>query len=264
MKLPSSVSSRFLALGLLAGAGLFVASSASASTHVGVGVSVGVPIDNGRGYLGINVGGSDYYGRGYRHGGYYRGGYAPYIYRGHYGYRGPYYRTLPRYYTRVYVGDVLYYRANDIYYRPYEDGYVVVDAPVYTNTRVIERRVAVPADSTVVVDPNQEIGAPATNAPAAAPSAPYPDQFQVVWLGDVQYQYDKGQFFRKTAEGLVWSEPPYGAMAKKLPPDAKSVWYEQNEFWTVDGVFFRKTPDGYKVVEQPWQSAPPAPPSGKQ
>jgi hypothetical protein len=271
MKILSSVTSRIVALAIVVGGGAFAATSAYAGrTHVDFGVSLGIPIDHGRGYVGINVGHHDYrYGRqyGYRHG--YRGGYVPYYYRGRPYYHGGFYRALPRHYTRVYVGDVLYYRANDIYYRPYDDGFVIVDSP-YTTTRVIERRVAVPVQERVVVDPSQEIGSSGAVSSATttstAPATPYPDQFQVVWLGDVQYQYDNGQFFRKTADGLVWSEAPYGATCKQLPPDAKSVWYQENEFWSVDGVFFRKTPDGYRVVQQPWTNAPApaAPKSGRQ
>jgi hypothetical protein len=265
MKILSSVTSRIVALALVVGGGVFAASQAHASrTHVDFGVSLGIPIDHGRGYVGINLGGHDHYRYGhrygYRHG--YRGGYVPYYYRGRPYYHGGFHRHLPRHYTRVYVGDVMYYRSNDIFYRPYDDGYVIVDSP-YTTTRVIERRVAVPAQEEVVVDPSREIGASSTTAPSApstsaVPSAPYPDQFQIVWLGDVQYQYDNGQFFKKTADGLVWTEAPFGATCKQLPPDAKSVWYQENEFWTVDGVFFRKTPDGYRVVQQPWANAPAA------
>lgn len=260
MKILSSVTSRILTLTLVVGGGAVAASTAHASrTHLDFGVSLGIPIDHGRGYVGINVGGHDHGRYGYRRGGYHHRYHSPYMYRGRHHYHGGFYRMLPRFHSRVYFGDVLYYRANDVFYRPYDDGYVIVDPPyTTTTTRVIERRVAVPSTQ---VDTTQEIGAPTGSTAASTPSTPYPDQFQIVWLGDVQYQYDKGQFFKKSADGLVWSEPPYGAISKQLPPDAKSVWFQEIEFWTVDGVYFRKTPDGYKVVPEPWSAQAPAAPA---
>jgi hypothetical protein len=96
---------------------------------------------------------------------------------------------------------------------------------------------AQPSSSTVIGEP-----APAVEKPE-----------ETVWVGDVQYQFKDGQFFKKTAEGLMWTEAPLGAVAKGLPADSKSIWYQDVEYFECDDVYFRKTADGYKVVPAPWK-----------
>jgi len=120
--------------------------------------------------------------------------------------------------VRVYVGSDIYYRYGDVYYRPYDRGYIVVDAP------------------NVVVPPT-----------VAA------EQYQSVWVGENEFLFRDGQFFRRTAEGMVWMPAPVGAVTKVLPRDAESVWHQEVEYFDCDGVLFKKTPEGYRVVEAPWK-----------
>ena len=225
MKFISLVRVRHLLVGL-AGFSCCWLAEARAETHVSVGVSVGVPLPHG--YAEVSAGRDRYY---YHRGTFYR--------PGNYGYqvirapRGCVVRELPPRYSRVYFGSSLFYRYDNVYYQSCTDGYVVVDPP---STTVVH----VPAPATVV------------------PSAPAPaktDDYQSAWVGDVEYQFKDGQFFKRTSEGLVWAPAPLGAVTKLLPGDARSVWYEDIEYFDCDDVYFRKTPDGYKVIEAPWKKA---------
>ncbi|WP_052361677.1 DUF6515 family protein [Geminisphaera colitermitum] len=145
--------------------------------------------------------------------------------------------VLPPRYARVYVGNTFYYRYDDIYYQQVSNGYMVVAAP-----------------APVVVNP-----APATQVVVSQPATPAPvvkmaEGAQSVWVGDVEYLFKDGQFFRKTKDGLIWSEAPMGAITRTLPLDATSVWYQDIEYFECDNIYFRKTPDGYKVVTAPWKT----------
>ena len=222
---------------LLAVTGLspFLLSASNASTHVNVGVNVGIPLPHG--YAEVSVGRDHYY---YHRGTFYR--------PGHHGYqvvrapRGCIVRELPPRYSRVYFGTSLYYRYDNVYYQSCPDGYIVVDPP---STTVV--RVAAPAPAVAVASPGPAKG----------------DDYQSAWVGDVEYLFKDGQFFKRTSEGMVWAEAPVGAVTKSLPGDARSVWYEEIEYFECDDVYFRKTPDGYKVIEAPWKKAEPAPAPAK-
>lgn len=228
MNLISAVSTRVLFLGITSFSFLGLAES-RAATHVSVGVNVGVPLP--RGYAEVSVGRDRYY---YHRGTFYRPGRHGYqVVRAP---RGCVVRELPPRYSRVYVGGSLFYRYDNVYYRSSPDGYVVVDPP-----------------STVVV----QVPAPASSATTTVAPAKE-DDYQSAWVGDVEYQFKDGQFFKRTSEGLVWAEAPLGAITKTLPGDARSVWYEDIEYFECDDVYFRKTPDGYKVIEAPWKKGEPA------
>jgi hypothetical protein len=225
---------RFLALAL-AGMGAVAGPAARAGQQVDVGVSIGVPFRHG--YAVVSVGPERYY---YHRGVFYRPGRHGYVVvRAP---RGAIVRELPPFHSRVYVGNAVYYRYGDVFYQPCPEGFVVVDSPLV---------VTIPPSTAVVRQ-----APPATASAAAAPpapAAPVGDDFQTVWVGDVQYQFRDGQFFKKTADGLVWAEAPVGAITKTLPPDARSVWYQDIEYFECDDVYFRKTPEGYKVVLAPWK-----------
>jgi hypothetical protein len=209
----------------LAGAGTLASTAAArAESHLDVGLSVGVPLPHG--YAEVSVGRDRYY---YHRGVFYRPG--PHGYFVARAPRGAIIRDLPPFYSRVYIGGGIFYRYGDVYYQSCPGGYVVVDPP-----------------GTVVVS-----SAPATTV-TAVPTAPgKSDDYQSVWVGDVEYRFKDGQFFKNTSEGLVWAPAPQGAITKTLPNDARSVWYQDIEYFECDEVYFRKTPDGYKVVEAPWK-----------
>jgi len=178
-----------------------------------VRVGVNVGIPLPSGYLEVRVGHERYY---THRGVFYRS--TPHGYIVCPAPRGAVLRGLPAYCTRVYVGDVVYYRYGDVYYQPYEHGYIVVDAP----------KVVVP--------------------PTVAN-----EEYQSVWVGENEFLFRDGQFFRRTAEGMVWTPAPMGAVTKVLPRDAQSVWHQEVEYFDCDGVLFKKTPEGYRVVEAPWK-----------
>ena len=233
MNFISSSSARVLLLGVTAFGFLGTAES-QASTHVSVGVDVAVPLPHG--YAEVSVGRDRYY---YHRGTFYRPGRHGYqVVRAP---RGCIVRELPPRYTRVYIGGSLFYRYDNVYYRSCPDGYVVVDPP-----------------STVVV----QVPAPGTGTPVAAAPAKA-DDYQSAWVGDVEYQFKDGQFFKRTSEGLIWVEAPVGAITKTLPGDVRSVWYEDVEYFECDDVYFRKTPDGYKVIDVPWKKVEAAPAPAK-
>ncbi|QYM78417.1 hypothetical protein K0B96_14095 [Horticoccus luteus] len=209
---------------LVFGISAAVVAATSAHAEVRARVKVGIGLPNG--FAEVHVGKDRYFehrGTFYRPGP--RGGYvvvrAP---------RGAIVHTLPPRYVRIYLGNTVYYRYDDVYYRPVAGGYVIVDAPT----------------TTVVTTPAPTTPAPAVNATPA-------DDYQSVWVGPNEYLFHDGQFFRKTPDGLVWMEAPMGALTKTLPADAQSVWYQDVEYFECDNVYFRKTPDGYKVVETPWK-----------
>lgn len=223
MNLLRSASSRAVLLALAAGGMLGAANLAKAESHVGIGLSVGIPLPHG--YAEVNVGRDHYY---YHRGVFYRPGpHGYYVVRAP---RGGIVHELPPYYSRVYIGGSVYYRYGDVYYQTAPGGYVVVDPP-----------------STVVVSSPT----PTTQPPAAGPEKG--EDYQSVWVGDTEYQFKDGQFFKRTPEGMVWSPAPTGAITKSLPNDARSVWYQDIEYFESDDVYFRKTPDGYRVVEAPWK-----------
>ena len=230
MNLISSVTSRILFIGV-AGFSCLSFSEARAATHVSVGIGIPLP----HGYAEVSVGRDQYY---YHRGTFYRPGRHGYeVVRAP---RGCIVRELPPRYSRVYFGSTLYYRYDNVYYQSCPDGYVVVDPP---STRVVQ------------------VAAP-TAAPAS-PAAAKEDDYQSAWVGDVEYLFKDGQFFKRTSEGLVWAEAPLGAVTKTLPGDARSVWYEEIEYFECDDVYFRKTPDGFKVIEAPWKKVEPTAAPGK-
>lgn len=190
------------------------APGARADGHVGVSVGFRLP----HGFAEISVGPDRYY---VHRGVYYR--------RGPHGYvvvrapRGAVIRALPPHPVRIYVGGSWYYRCGDVYYTTVPGGYTVVEPPV-----------------TVV-----------QSAPPPAPEPAAPPQ--TIRVGGVDYVFKDGQFFQPTDDGLVWVEPPLGAVTKTLPADAQSVWYQQVEYFECDDVYFQKTPDGYKVIVAPWK-----------
>lgn len=203
----------------------------SSGSSVNVSVGVGTP----GGFVQVSYGKNNYY---YNRGVFYQPWSQGYrVVRPPYGCVVP---ALPPRYARVYVGGVFYYRYDDIYYQQVNNGYMVVATPVVTTSPVA---VTVPATQVVVAQP-------ATPAPAVKIT----EGAQSVWVGDVEYLFKDGQFFRKTKDGLIWSEAPLGAVTRTLPPDATSVWYQDVEYFECDNIYFRKTPDGYKVIIAPWKT----------
>jgi hypothetical protein len=191
---------------------------AQARSDVHVGFSIGTRLPHG--YVRVNVGHDPYY--------YYRG---TYYHRGPRGYvvvrapRGAHIRDLPYGYVRVVVGNQVYYRYDDVYYRPWHDEFIVVDPP----TEVVH-----------VAPPPSEVSS-----------------YLSVWDGDTEYLFKDGQFFRKGPDGLVWKEPPYGAVSKDLPSNAVSVWYKDDEYFTSGGAYFKHVERGFRVVPAPWAEGTP-------
>jgi hypothetical protein len=204
-----------LSLAVLCGAlALAAALPARADARVNVGVSVGFRLPHGA--VEVHVGRDRYY---THRGVYYRQGpHGYYVVRAP---RGVVVRELPPRYVRIHAGGRVYYRYGDVYYERAPGGYVVVDAP-----------------TTVV----RELPPPTAD-----------DGYQSVWVGEKEYKFHDGQFFKPTADGLVWVEAPLGAITRNLPADARSVWHQEIEYFESDDVYFRKTPEGYKVVEAPWK-----------
>jgi len=232
MNQPSSSSFRVL-LPALAGAALLFGASSLRAAHderdhdhdhdrgpdVRVGVSLGIPLPHG--YAEVRVGHDNFY---YHRGMYYRNG--PHGYYVVHAPLGARIRELPPYCSRIFIGGLWYWRYDDVYYRAYDDGYVVVESPVVVG---------------------------ATTATVAAPPPPAPVIEQSVWVGDKELIFKNGQFFRKTPDGLVWVEAPLGAITRTLPADATSVWYQGTEYFECDEVYFVKTPNGYEVIHAPWK-----------
>ncbi|MDD2762631.1 MAG: DUF6515 family protein [Opitutaceae bacterium] len=196
----------------LAGTAVVASTPLRADSRVDVGVALGIPLPHG--YLDVRVGREHYY----THRGvfYRRGPHGLMVVRAP---RGAIIRALPPHCARIHVGNVVYYRYADVYYQAVPQGYAVVDAPAVVHV---------------------------------PPPPPPAVEYQSVWVGDAEFLFKDGQFFRKTPEGLVWMEAPLGAITPALPSDATSVWYQDNEYFECDNVYFRKTPEGYKVVPSPF------------
>lgn len=187
--------------------------------------------------IGLSSGGFDRWSLGVGRS-YHRPYYGPRFYPGYY------VRHLPNYHRRVVYDSNVYFVADDVYYRPYDSGYVVVERPVIVERPASTVRYEVTDDG---VNPNQEIGAP----------KPLPEYISV-WQGEQELRLIDGEFFKPTANGLVWVSTPVGAVSDVLPIGAQVVWHEDVEYFRFDGAVFRKTPDGYKVVAAPWGDAAPA------
>jgi hypothetical protein len=203
--------------------GLVALSPAHAETRIGVGVSIGMSLP--RDHVKVRVGRDDYY---YHRGVFYR--------PGRHGYyvvsapRGAFIRELPPRYVRVYTRGGIYYRYGDTYYQPSRGGYIVVDAPPVVVTR--------------------PIGSDAPPPPPPPPNGGY----QEIRVGDVDYSFNDGQFFRRTPDGLEWTPAPLGAVIRALPADARTVWYQDQEYFECEDVYFRRVPEGFRVVEAPWRA----------
>ncbi len=211
--------SRFVLGGIAAAAGL-IAPEAQARTNVSVGISLGTswPHSHPAPYCAPVV----------------QRPYCPPP-------RGCFVRELPRSCVSVSFGRSVYYRYENVYYQPCSTGYVVVEPPpptvIYTNPAPVYQ-VVNPAPAPVVVQ-------------APAPAAP---DYHAIWVGNVEYEIRDGQFFRRTYEGSVWSEPPFGAITSMLPVGHKSVWFKEVEYFECESTYYRKTPEGYKVIPAPWKS----------
>lgn len=193
-------------------------------------LNISLGLGSPSGFLQISYGKDNYY---YNRGVFYQPGAQGYrVVRPPHGCVVP---ALPPRHTRVYIGGVFYYRYDDIYYRQVDNGYMVVTTPIVSTTTLVT---------------TAPVAQPTTTAPAVAVT----EGTQSVWVGDVEYLFKDGQFFRKTKDGLIWSEAPLGAITRTLPSDATSVWYQDVEYFECDNIYFRKTPDGYKVVTAPWKT----------
>ncbi len=194
--------------------GAAVILSSESKAEPRVDVGVSVGIPLPRGYVDVTVGREHFY---VHRGVFYR--------RARHGFvvvrapRGAVLRVLPPRCERIHVNNVVYFRFGDVYYRAVPHGYIVVDPP-----------------ATMVVPP-----------------APPADEYQSVWVGRAEYLFKDGQFFRKTPEGLVWTEAPMGAVTRTLPSDATRVWYRDVEYFDCDDVYFRRVAEGYRVVPVPWR-----------
>lgn len=170
--------------------------------------------------------------------------------------RGHVVRYLPSSSVCVTYGTSVYYRCDNVYYQPCSTGYIIVEPPptiIYTSPAPVVYTTPAPVIYTPPAPVYQVVSQPAPT-PVAAPapvqvSAP---AYRAIWVGPVEYEIRDGQFFRRTYEGAVWTEPPYGAVTQMLPVGHKSVWFKGVEFFECDKTYYRKTPEGYKVVPAPW------------
>ncbi len=194
----------------------------AAKTDVSIGVNIGMRLPNGA--VKLKVGKNDYH---YHDGRYYRK-----TNRGHVVVRAPrgaVIHRLPRGYTTVVLGGRTYFRFDGVYYTRNPYGYIVVDAPTVVHVKE-------------------------TSSEVVSTKSAAPEQVSV-WLDDSEFLLMDGQFFRKSPDGLVWIEPPYGALSNELPQGTKSIWYKEIEYFEHKKVYLRKTPDGYEVIPAPWAEA---------
>ena len=124
------------------------------------------------------------------------------------------------------------------YSQPVAYGYpVVTQQVVYSQPVVVEAPVAEMPPPVIIQVPNR-----------AEPPAPTPP---TTTTGEIVRK--DGQYFRKTAQGLVWIEAPAGSPIAALPKDAISVWYQGVEYFESRETYYRRTTDGYEVVPAPWR-----------
>ena len=131
---------------------------------------------------------------------------------------------LPPGYTSIYAPNGYLYLHDDIYYRDTLAGYEVVQPPV------IEKMAA----------------------EEPLPSESVSEAFLTFHLEEEVYLYRDGQFFVEEERGLVWVDPPIGAVSDTLPPGSQSIWYQEIQYFEFRGTFLLETPEGYQVVEPPW------------
>jgi hypothetical protein len=139
--------------------------------------------------------------------------------------------TLPIGTVNVTVGGTLYYRHGGAFYRPARNGYVVVEPP----------------PSLVVVESQPP---PPASTPPQVISSPAP-QYVSVWVGDHEYLFRDGVFYKNAPEGLRPVEAPVGVVLSTLPAGSLDMWIGENEYFYCKSTFYRKVPAGYQVVTSP-------------
>jgi hypothetical protein len=117
----------------------------------------------------------------------------------------------------IVVGGYPYYWDYGVWYTPYEDGYMVVQAPIGGTVETI------------------------------------PPDMQTVVVNGVTYYYYGGAFYQKTADGYEVVAPPAGAVVDNLPEGAEQVQMGNQTYFKLGETYYQPVViDGqnkYEVVQ---------------
>ncbi len=137
--------------------------------------------------------------------------------------------TLPIGAVTVTIGGKVFYRHGNVFYRPQEGRYVVVERP--PTAVVVESQPAVPVAVSL--------------APASATT------YTSVWAGSQEYLFRGGVFYRQFPDGLRAVEAPIGVTLSAPPPGSLDMWIGDNEYFYFQSTFYQKRPAGYEVAPPP-------------
>jgi hypothetical protein len=70
-------------------------------------------------------------------------------------------------------------------------------------------------------------------------------------VGNFNFRYNNGVFYKHTKHGYVVSRAPRGAVVKLLPPNHTRVVVGGYVYYRCNDVYYRQAPQGYIVVEEP-------------
>lgn len=70
-------------------------------------------------------------------------------------------------------------------------------------------------------------------------------------VGNFNFRYNSGTFYKHTKHGYVVTPAPRGAVVRALPPNHSRVVIGGYVYYRYNNVYYRQAPQGYVVVEAP-------------
>lgn len=252
MKKVFKYASALLLGGALSGMVVFNADAQRGAAHVGAGGGGG---GFSRGGGGGSVRGGVSIGSGYRSGfnlGLGLGYRSAFGYRGFYGYPslGFYFNALPFGYYPFYMGSSLYYYYDGIFYRPYDEGYVVTAPPVGAAVPGLPKGAkAIMIDNQQFFEYNGVYYKIVINDKG--------DKVYVVAGKDGVLNTDKNDGNNGDDNGAVNQVPRVGDIVNQLPENARRVTLNGKKYYvTAEDIYLEETKDAdgntvYRIASVP-------------
>jgi len=70
-------------------------------------------------------------------------------------------------------------------------------------------------------------------------------------VGGLKYQYNNGDYYRRSRHGYVLVPAPIGACISHLPFGARTKYVNGKRYHHHNGIYYKHTHEGYVVVEEP-------------
>lgn len=188
----------------------------------------------------------------------------------YYGYRV---KSLPVNAVRHVLGGLTYYIYDNVWYRPYNDYYMVCRPPIGTslaanlisdlawtavkisyyntianaydkisenNAYIAQQNAVIAQNNATIAAQNQAIASSQEKAQAAYGIANQLGLVQSYAAADASYYYQDGVFYSQGADGQYYViVPPAGAMVDRLPEDFDVVMLDGNKYYRVDDTVYQ-------------------------